>query len=96
MMSSVVRTDPHRARGPLHALDPQSSPTRPSWRPSPRSDSEAASAFVRRFERRLFGLALTIVGESRAAEDVAQEALLARGVTRTPTTRGGEASWAGY
>jgi RNA polymerase sigma factor (sigma-70 family) len=39
-------------------------------------DPEAASAFVRRFQRRVFGLALTIVGESRAAEDVAQEAFL--------------------
>jgi len=39
-------------------------------------DPEAASAFVRRFQRRVFGLAVTIVGESRAAEDVAQEAFL--------------------
>jgi RNA polymerase sigma factor (sigma-70 family) len=39
-------------------------------------DPEAASAFVRRFQRRVFGLALTIVGEARAAEDVAQEAFL--------------------
>lgn len=39
-------------------------------------DPEAASAFVRRFQRRVFGLAMTIVGEARAAEDVAQEAFL--------------------
>jgi RNA polymerase sigma-70 factor (ECF subfamily) len=39
-------------------------------------DPEAAAAFVRRFQRRVFGLALTIVGEARAAEDVAQEAFL--------------------
>lgn len=39
-------------------------------------DPEAASAFVRRFQRRVFGLAFTIVGEARAAEDVAQEAFL--------------------
>jgi RNA polymerase sigma factor (sigma-70 family) len=39
-------------------------------------DPEAASAFVRRFQRRVFGLAMTIVGEPRAAEDVAQEAFL--------------------
>jgi len=39
-------------------------------------DPEAATAFVRRFQRRVFGLAFTIVGEARAAEDVAQEAFL--------------------
>jgi RNA polymerase sigma factor (sigma-70 family) len=31
---------------------------------------------VRRFQRRVFGLALAIVGEPRAAEDVAQEAFV--------------------
>ncbi len=40
------------------------------------SDPQVTSAFVERFERRVFGLAFTIVGESRAAEDVAQEAFL--------------------
>jgi RNA polymerase sigma-70 factor, ECF subfamily len=40
-------------------------------------DSDAASAFVRRFQRRVFGLARTIVPDDRAAEDVAQEAFLA-------------------
>ncbi len=39
-------------------------------------DADAASAFVERFQRRVFGLALTIVGDPRGAEDVAQEALL--------------------
>ncbi|MGH9015993.1 MAG: RNA polymerase sigma factor [Acidimicrobiia bacterium] len=39
-------------------------------------DAEAASAFVRRFQRRVYGLALTIVGDARAAEDVAQEAFV--------------------
>jgi RNA polymerase sigma factor (sigma-70 family) len=39
-------------------------------------DQEAASAFVRRFERRVYGLARTIVFDSRAAEDVAQEAFV--------------------
>lgn len=37
-------------------------------------DAEAATAFVERFQRRVFGLALTIVGDPRAAEDAAQEA----------------------
>ena len=75
-MSSVVRADPHRARGPLHALDLHELSDEALLAAVARSDPEAESAFVRRFERRLFGLALTIVGESRAAEDVAQEALL--------------------
>jgi RNA polymerase sigma-70 factor (ECF subfamily) len=39
-------------------------------------DREAAAAFVRRFQRRVFGLALTIVGDAGTAEDVAQEAFL--------------------
>jgi RNA polymerase sigma factor (sigma-70 family) len=36
-------------------------------------DREAATEFVRRFQRRVYGLALTIVGDSGTAEDVAQE-----------------------
>ncbi len=37
-------------------------------------DPDAAAAFVRRFQRRVFGLALTIVGEPRAAQAIALEA----------------------
>ena len=36
-------------------------------------DPDAAAAFVRRFQRRVYGLAVTIVGDAQAAEDVAQE-----------------------
>jgi len=39
-------------------------------------DRDAASAFVRRFERRVCGLARTIVSDDRAAEDIAQEAFV--------------------
>ncbi|HEX5588145.1 MAG TPA: sigma-70 family RNA polymerase sigma factor [Acidimicrobiia bacterium] len=39
-------------------------------------DPDAAAAFVRRFQRRVFGLARTIVADDRAAEDVAQEAFV--------------------
>jgi RNA polymerase sigma-70 factor (ECF subfamily) len=39
-------------------------------------DKAAAAAFVRRFQRRVYGLALTIVGDPGTAEDVAQEAFL--------------------
>jgi RNA polymerase sigma-70 factor (ECF subfamily) len=36
-------------------------------------DPEAAAAFVRRFQRPVFGLALTVLGDRATAEDVAQE-----------------------
>ncbi|HEY7136724.1 MAG TPA: sigma-70 family RNA polymerase sigma factor [Acidimicrobiia bacterium] len=39
-------------------------------------DSEAAAAFVRRFQRRVYGLALSIAGDPVLAEDIAQEAFL--------------------
>jgi len=39
-------------------------------------DSEAASAFVARFQRRIYGLAYTMTGDPQAAEDVAQEAFV--------------------
>jgi RNA polymerase sigma factor (sigma-70 family) len=39
-------------------------------------DPDAAVAFVRRFQRRLYGIALMIVGDAGAAEEVAQEAFV--------------------
>ena len=39
-------------------------------------DEDAASAFVRRYQARVYGLALTIVGIPALAEDVAQEAFV--------------------
>jgi RNA polymerase sigma factor (sigma-70 family) len=39
-------------------------------------DRDASAAFVRRFQRRVYGLARTIVTDSGAAEDVAQEAFV--------------------
>jgi DNA-directed RNA polymerase specialized sigma24 family protein len=39
-------------------------------------DAKAATVFVRRFQRRVYGLALTIVGDWKTAEDVAQETFL--------------------
>jgi len=39
-------------------------------------DPERSAAFVRRFQARVFGLAMTIVGDAGVAEEVAQEALL--------------------
>src|SRR5688572_29541701 len=39
-------------------------------------DPEAAAGFVRRYQARVFGLALTIVGDRAVAQEVAQEAFL--------------------
>lgn len=39
-------------------------------------DQRAASAFIRRYQARVFGLALTIVDRPAVAEEVAQEAFL--------------------
>jgi RNA polymerase sigma-70 factor (ECF subfamily) len=39
-------------------------------------DPQAAAAFVRRFQARVYGLALTVVGIPATAEEVAQEAFL--------------------
>ncbi|HKH87577.1 MAG TPA: sigma-70 family RNA polymerase sigma factor [Acidimicrobiales bacterium] len=39
-------------------------------------DESAGVAFVRRYQRRAFGLALSIVGDPDLAEDIAQEALV--------------------
>lgn len=39
-------------------------------------DAQAAAAFVRRYQARVFGLALTIVGTRAVAEEVAQEAFV--------------------
>lgn len=39
-------------------------------------DPEAAAAFVRRFQRRVFGLAVAVAGDPALAEDIAQEAFL--------------------
>lgn len=59
------------------------------------SDPEATAVFVERFQRRVFGLALTIVGEPRGAEDIAQEALLRawRHAAVFEPRRGSVATW---
>jgi RNA polymerase sigma factor (sigma-70 family) len=41
-----------------------------------RGDPGAASAFVRQYQRRVYGLARSIVGDRTQAEEVAQEALI--------------------
>ena len=60
------------------------------------SDPEGTAAFVTRFQGRVFGLARTIVGESHAAEDVAQEAFVRiwRHADAFDPRRGSVSTWA--
>jgi RNA polymerase sigma factor (sigma-70 family) len=58
-------------------------------------DAQAAAAFVRRYQSRVFGLALTIVGVPALAEEVAQEAFVRawRFAGGYDPRRGGVAGW---
>jgi RNA polymerase sigma factor (sigma-70 family) len=58
-------------------------------------DDRAVLAFVRRYQRRLFGLALGIVGDPGMAEDVAQEAFIRilRHAAVYDARRGSVATW---
>src|SRR5579875_2866849 len=58
-------------------------------------DEQAAVAFVRRYQRRAFGLAMSMLGDAQAAEDVAQEALLRvwRHAPVFDARRGSAATW---
>jgi RNA polymerase sigma factor (sigma-70 family) len=60
-----------------------------------RGDRRASGAFVRRFERRVYGLAKAIVGDSNHAEDIAQEALSRawRHAQAYDSRRGSVATW---
>jgi len=58
-------------------------------------ESDSAAAFVRRFQARVYGLALTIVGDSGRAEDVAQETFVRawRHAASYDSRRGRVATW---
>jgi RNA polymerase sigma-70 factor (ECF subfamily) len=58
-------------------------------------DSQAAAAFVRRYQNRVYGLALTIVGVPAVAEEAAQEAFVRawRFAGGYDPRRGGVAGW---
>ena len=59
------------------------------------NDADAALAFIRRFQRRVFGLAMSIVNEPALAQDVAQEAFTRawRNAAAFDPRRGSVASW---
>jgi RNA polymerase sigma factor (sigma-70 family) len=58
-------------------------------------DAAATAAFVRRYQPRVYGMALTIVGSTTVAEEVAQEAFLRiwRNATAYDARRGHVATW---
>lgn len=58
-------------------------------------DEDAAAAFVRRYQARVFGLALTVVGSPAVAEEVAQEAFVKawRHAASYDVRRGRVATW---
>jgi RNA polymerase sigma-70 factor (ECF subfamily) len=60
-----------------------------------RSDPVASAAFLARFQRRVYGLALTLLGDARAAEDAAQEAFLRawRHAEAFDASRGSVVTW---
>jgi RNA polymerase sigma-70 factor (ECF subfamily) len=59
-------------------------------------DDQAGLIFVRRYQRRLFGLAIGIVGDAGDAEDVAQEAFIRifRHAQMFDARRGAVSTWA--
>ena len=58
-------------------------------------DADAATAFVRRFQPKVFGLALAVTRDPAVADDVAQEAFLRawRAATTYDGARGSVAAW---
>jgi len=60
-----------------------------------RGDPEAARIFVERYQRRVYGLARSVVGDPTQAEDIAQEALIRawRNAGSFEAGRGSVSSW---
>ncbi|HEX9992714.1 MAG TPA: sigma-70 family RNA polymerase sigma factor [Acidimicrobiales bacterium] len=58
-------------------------------------DPTAAAAFIRRFQRRVYGLALVVVNDEGRAEDIAQEAFVRawRHATAYDARKGSVATW---
>ena len=60
-------------------------------------DPGAAAAFVRRFQRQVFGVAFAVTGSTQAAEEVAQEAMVKawRSAAAYDARRGSVSTWLG-
>jgi len=60
-----------------------------------RGDPEASRVFVERYQRRVYGLARSVLGDSTQAEDIAQEALIRawRNAGSFEAGRGSVSSW---
>ncbi len=58
-------------------------------------DDDAATAFVRRFQAKVFGIALAVTRDATTADDVAQEAFLRawRSASTYDSVRGSVAAW---
>jgi RNA polymerase sigma factor (sigma-70 family) len=58
-------------------------------------DADASASFVRRFQSRVYGLAITILGDAKAAEDVSQETFVRawRHASTYDARRGSVSSW---
>lgn len=58
-------------------------------------DRDAAAAFVRRFQSRVYGISVTILGDAKAAEDVAQETFIRawRHASSYDARRGAVSAW---
>ena len=72
-MSPVVRAGLERGRARVDATSPAQLSDAALLARFAASDPPATAAFVERFQRRVFGVALRIVGDPSLAEDVAQE-----------------------
>jgi RNA polymerase sigma-70 factor (ECF subfamily) len=70
----MVETNPHEARRRTYGVWSVSDDALLAGLGS--GDADAAAAFVRRFQRRVFGLALAVASDAALAEDIAQEAFL--------------------
>jgi RNA polymerase sigma factor (sigma-70 family) len=79
-----ARSTSKQGRGIASNLDRPRDRTSTVWRASDEAllaglaagDADAAVAFVRRYQRRVFGLAMTLLGDRDRADDVAQEAMV--------------------
>jgi RNA polymerase sigma factor (sigma-70 family) len=89
--SRAFRNDPTNRLGPVecHVLDESLLAAMAS------GDADAAAAFVRRYQARVYGLALTVVGDPASAEEVAQETFLRiwRNAVVYDVRRGRVATW---